>query len=112
MQIVPEIRGIKDPFAQESAKAWKTIDAGKLDNITLEADVVIIGTGAGGGTTAEILTEAGLKVLMIEEGPLKSTNDFKMDEREAYRDLYQESAGRVTKDGGMSILQGRCVALA
>ncbi len=109
MQIVPEIRGIKDPFAQESAKAWKTIDAGKLDNTTLEADVVIIGTGAGGGTTAEILTQAGLKVLMIEEGPLKSTNDFKMDEREAYRDLYQESAGRVTKDGGMSILQGRCV---
>ena len=46
---------------------------------------------------------------MLEEGPLKSSDDFRMDEREAYRDLYQESAGRMSKDGAMSILQGRCV---
>ena len=79
------------------------------DGTVLEADVIIIGTGAGGGTTAEILANAGLKVLVLEEGPLKSSRDFRMDEREAYRDLCQESAGRMSKDGAMSILQGRCV---
>jgi choline dehydrogenase-like flavoprotein len=109
MQIVPEIRGVKDPYAQPSAQAWKTTDAGTLSSSTLEADVIIIGSGAGGGTSAEIFTQAGLKVIIIEEGPLKSTNDFKMDERDAYKELYQEQAGRMTKDGGMSILQGRCV---
>ncbi|ASP40813.1 GMC family oxidoreductase [Bacterioplanes sanyensis] len=92
------------------ANGWQVQEATEFDDGTvLEADVVIIGTGAGGGTSAEILAQAGLKVLMLEEGPLKSSNDFKMDEREAYSDLYQESAGRMSKDGAMSILQGRCV---
>jgi len=75
----------------------------------LEADVAIVGTGAGGGTTAEILSEAGLSVVMIEEGPLASSSDFRMRESEAYPQLYQESASRKTKDNAINILQGRCV---
>ena len=105
-----EIRGITDPILEGISNGWITLNAGDYtQSATLEADVAIIGTGAGGGVTAEILAKAGLKVLLIEEGPLKSTNDFKMDEREAYKDLYQENAGRMSKDGAMSILQGRCV---
>ena len=38
---------------------------------TLEADVVIVGTGAGGGIAAEILAAAGLTVILVEEGPLQ-----------------------------------------
>ena len=102
-----EIRGIADPILEGISNGWITLDAGEYtENSILEADVAVIGTGAGGGTTAEILAKAGLKVLLIEEGPLKSTNDFKMDERQAYKDLYQENAGRMNKDGSMSILQG------
>jgi choline dehydrogenase-like flavoprotein len=71
--------------------------------------VVIVGSGAGGGTAAEILTVAGLNVVMIEEGPFKSSSDFRMRERDAYPQLYQESAGRQTKDKGIVILQGRAV---
>lgn len=105
-----EIRGISDPILEGISNGWITLDAGDYKEPALiEADIAIIGTGAGGGTTAEILSKAGLKVLLIEEGPLKSTNDFKMDERQAYKDLYQENAGRMNKDGSMSILQGRCV---
>ena len=33
-----------------------------------EYDVVIVGSGAGGGMSAHILTEAGIKVLMLEAG--------------------------------------------
>ena len=93
------------------ASGWKLIDAATLKQaLTLEADVAIIGTGAGGGVAAEILSLAGLKVVMIEEGPLKTSDSFKdMDEARAYRDLYQEGAGRATSDGAISILQGRCV---
>jgi choline dehydrogenase-like flavoprotein len=50
-----------------------------------------------------------LKVLLIEEGPLKTSSDFKMLEDEAYASLYQEGIGRMSKDGAMSILQGRAV---
>ena len=109
-KVYEEVRGITDPILEGISNGWVTLDAGDYKEHTLlEADVAIIGTGAGGGTTAEILAKAGLKVILIEEGPLKSTNDFKMDERQAYKDLYQESAGRMNKDGSMSILQGRCV---
>ncbi|HEX7648063.1 MAG TPA: GMC family oxidoreductase, partial [Noviherbaspirillum sp.] len=57
----------------------------------------------------EILAMAGLKVIMIEEGPLKSSSDFKMREAQAYPTLYQESAARKTKDKAINILQGRTV---
>ena len=33
-------------------------------------DVCIIGSGAGGGTAAKVLTEGGLNVVMLEAGPL------------------------------------------
>jgi choline dehydrogenase-like flavoprotein len=101
---------IADPIQAGLAAGWDVIDAATLtENRTIEADVAIIGTGAGGGVTAEILTLAGLKVVMIEEGPLKSSKDFKMREAQAYPALYQESAARKTKDKAINILQGRSV---
>ncbi|MCG6873726.1 MAG: GMC family oxidoreductase [Betaproteobacteria bacterium] len=99
-----------DPIEQGLARGWKVIDASRLvRDLVLEADVAIVGTGAGGGVTAEILGAAGLSIVMLEEGPLKSTRDFHMLEAEAYRQLYQESASRKTLDNAISILQGRCV---
>lgn len=35
---------------------------------TMDADVLIIGSGAGGATTATVLAEAGLDALVVEEG--------------------------------------------
>lgn len=108
--MVVEVKGIADAFQDGIRGGWQVFNAAQLTaNQTVETDVVIIGTGAGGGTTAEILSAAGLKVVLIEEGPLRTSNDFRMDERTAYRDLYQEGAGRSTKDGSMVILQGRSV---
>ncbi|HZW21662.1 GMC family oxidoreductase [Noviherbaspirillum sp.] len=101
---------IPDPIQAGLAKGWKVIDASALqDNMRVEADVAVIGTGAGGGVTAEILALAGLNVVLIEEGPLKSSKDFKMREAQAYPTLYQESAARKTKDKAINILQGRAV---
>ena len=101
---------IDDPIRAGLARGWAVVDAPTLDrDVTLEADVAIIGTGAGGGIAAEVLTDAGLRVLMIEEGPLRSSSDFRMREADAYRDLYQESAARKTADKAINILQGRCV---
>ncbi len=101
---------VPDLFRDGLARGWKTHNGAALDNdLTLEADVAIIGSGAGGGTTAEILSAAGYKVLLIEEGPLKTSSDFKLLEDEAYASLYQEGIGRMSKDGAITILQGRAV---
>lgn len=99
-----------DPYKEAKARGWDITDASTLtEPLELEADVVIVGTGAGGGTAAETLSKAGLRVVLLEEGPLKTSSQFDMQERGAYRDLYQEGTGRGTKDGGMVILQGRSV---
>ncbi|MDQ2962891.1 MAG: GMC family oxidoreductase [Pseudomonadota bacterium] len=101
---------LPDPFREGLHAGWNVIDASTLtDDRSFEADVAIIGTGAGGGTAAEILSDAGLSVVMIEEGPLVTSSDFRMRESDAYPQLYQESASRKTKDRAINILQGRCV---
>ena len=100
----------RDPWRAPAAARWSVIDARVLnDDLTLECDVAIAGTGAGGGTAAEILSAAGLRVVLVEEGPLRSSSDFHMREAEAYPELYQESAARKTKAKSINILQGRCV---
>ena len=101
---------VPDLFLQGIARGWQVIDASELDaDRSFDADVIIIGTGAGGGTSAEILANAGLKVLLVEEGSLKTSSDFKNDEAKAYAELYQEGLARATQDGGIGILQGRTV---
>ncbi len=101
---------LTDRIAQGLAAGWKVTDAATLTtDQTHEADVVVIGTGAGGGTTAEILARAGLSVILVEEGRLYYQKDFRMDELTAYAALYQEGMSRVTRDGAIAILQGRCV---
>lgn len=101
---------IPDPILAGLAAGWSVIDCASVDaDRTLEADVVIVGSGAGGGVSAEILAKSGLKVIIVEEGALKSSKDFKMREADAYPALYQESAARKTKDKAINILQGRTV---
>ena len=101
---------LTDRIAQGLESGWNVTDSALLtQNLTAEADVVVIGTGAGGGTTAEILARSGLSVILVEEGRLYYQKDFKMDEQTSYANLYQEGMSRVTRDGAIAILQGRCV---
>lgn len=74
------------------------------------ADVVIVGTGAGGATAARVLSAAGLDVLMVEAGPRLRTEDRP---RDALRTLggTMRNAGTQTTTGThpIPILQGVCV---
>lgn len=100
---------LPDPWVAGLASGWKVWGHIAPPPDTLQADVLVIGTGAGGGVTAELLSRAGLRVIMLEEGPLKTSKDFNQLESEAYPTLYQESAARKTDDKAINILQGRCV---
>lgn len=99
-----------DPIQEGLQLGWKVFDASQFQqNQRFTADIAIIGTGAGGGIAAEMFSNAGFQVVLIEEGPLKSSRDFKMQEKDAYAELYQEAAARKTKDKAIAIFQGRCV---
>jgi len=101
---------VKDPIREGLKRGWKVL-GGALGPAPekIVCDVAIVGSGAGAGITAELLARAGLQVVMIEEGPLKSSSDFRQKESDAYPQLYQESAARKTEDKAINILQGRCV---
>lgn len=101
---------LKDPIKGGIQRGWKVF-GGALGPVPekIICDVAIIGSGAGAGITAELLAKAGLRVVIIEEGPLRSSTDFNQLESEAYPSLYQESAARKTEDKAINILQGRCV---
>lgn len=101
---------LPDPVRQGIQRGWKVFGGAQgAAPANIVCDVAIIGSGAGAGITAELLAKAGLQVVMIEEGPLKSSRDFNQKESEAYPSLYQESAARKTEDKAITILQGRCV---
>jgi choline dehydrogenase-like flavoprotein len=101
---------IADPIADGLARGWRVFGGGRAAApATIDCDVAIVGSGAGAGITAELLTQAGLAVVIVEEGPLKSSSDFRQLESEAYPSLYQESAARKTADKAINIMQGRCV---
>lgn len=104
------VKNIPDIFRDGMKSGWVTYNGTTLEkDLSLECDVLIIGTGAGGGTAAEIFAQQGLKVIMLEEGPLQTSNDFDMQEKKAYSNLYQEGLTRGTTDGAFTIMQGRTV---
>lgn len=57
----------------------------------LSADVVVVGSGAGGPVVAKELQEKGHSVILLEEGGYYRTQDFTSDVIGAFRRLYRDS---------------------
>jgi choline dehydrogenase-like flavoprotein len=84
----------------------------RLEPITLDGDeelacdVVVVGSGAGGGTVAAGLAAAGLDVVVLEKGGYHAEADFGHVEHQANRDLYLYGLTLATGDLGCRILAG------
>jgi choline dehydrogenase-like flavoprotein len=78
--------------------------------LSVDCDAVIVGSGAGGATMAAELAEAGLDVVVIEEGGYHPTESFRPESVRALRTLYRDGGGGMTL-GRPSVLfaEGRCV---
>lgn len=76
----------------------------------LEAQILVIGSGAGGATTAAALAEQGYEVLMVEEGPDVDTATIDSNSIDAIERLYR-NGGMTPILGNQSIayVEGRCV---
>jgi choline dehydrogenase-like flavoprotein len=74
------------------------------------ADVVIVGTGAGGATAARVLSEAGLSVILVEEGPFLAPADRSRGLLDAMSESMRDLATVSTRSATpMPMLLGRCV---
>jgi long-chain-alcohol oxidase len=71
---------------------------------TLECDVVIVGSGAGGGTAAAVLAQAGLDVVIVEAGRYFSEKDFDGAELSGFDRLYLNGGGMASADGSVGLL--------
>ena len=68
-------------------------------HLDLSAEVVVVGSGAGGPVAAKELQELGHSVIMIEEGGYYRTKDFVNDPIATFRTLY--------RDNGLTTALGR-----
>jgi choline dehydrogenase-like flavoprotein len=68
-------------------------------DLELDADVVVVGSGAGGAVVAALLAEAGRRVVVLEEGP-----HVTVDEIQSMRP--SQHLRRAWRDGGMTVAVG------
>jgi choline dehydrogenase-like flavoprotein len=73
---------------------------------TLDCDVVVVGSGAGGAVAAAVLADAGLDVVILEQGGYHNESDFTHLEADAYKKLYLDGVLNSTSDGGITMVAG------
>jgi choline dehydrogenase-like flavoprotein len=99
----PRARSLKALAPTRSWRASRTPQS-------LQAEVLVIGSGPGGSVTASLLAEAGRDVLLVEEGPfvpLEACAPFSLEEMVAkYRNGGVTVAMGPTK---VAYVEGRCV---
>ncbi|WP_291426939.1 GMC family oxidoreductase [Deinococcus sp.] len=76
------------------------------DGEVLEADVVIVGSGSGGGVIAGELAQAGKRVVVLEAGGYHNEADFHGLELPAYSALYYRGGYHPTADGNVTLVAG------
>ena len=84
---------------QPDADGWSTLDA----------DVVVVGSGAGGGVIAADLSAAGRSVVVLEAGPFVDESTMPRREVDAFAQLYLDRGLLSTWDGSITLLAGAAV---
>ena len=76
------------------------------DGEVLEADVVVVGSGAGGGTIAGVLATQGKRVVVLEAGGLVPPKDYRQLEGESTQRMMYRGGLPLTADGNVGLLAG------
>ena len=75
-------------------------------------DVVVVGSGAGGGLVAGEVADAGASVLLLEAGPHRTAADFMRWEAHANHDIWFPPTlvePETTGAPPLAVIRGRCV---
>jgi len=73
---------------------------------TLETDVLIVGSGAGGGVVAGELSEAGYDVIVVEKGGNYNEGEFDGNELRGNELLYEKYGALASEDKSIMIMAG------
>ncbi len=93
------------PSADEAPKTIAVTRPGEAE-LTLTADVVVVGSGSGGGVIAGKLAGAGKDVVVLEAGGYYNEADFNQLELWAYQNLYRAGGLAQTADGQIALMTG------
>src|ERR1035438_5500987 len=90
---------------RRGGRAWARTAPGRgtAVNETIDADVCVIGAGAGGAVVAAELAEGGARVVVLEQGPHHDPGDFTARPPEMLARLYRDG-GQTTTLGTPPIL--------
>ncbi|KAI8146689.1 hypothetical protein BJV82DRAFT_599460 [Fennellomyces sp. T-0311] len=77
-----------------------------LDTVPSTVDVIVVGSGAGGGVCAAELSKAGYSVLVLEKGKYYHESEFVLNERTGFINLLDEAGFLITEDGKAQVLAG------
>ncbi|KAK7969319.1 hypothetical protein PG988_008392 [Apiospora saccharicola] len=75
---------------------------------TIDADVVIVGSGCGGAVCAKVLAEAGHRVLVVDKGYYFPPSQLPMDQESGTRHLFESHGVLNSEDSSTNILAGSC----
>ncbi|RHZ46663.1 hypothetical protein Glove_609g34 [Diversispora epigaea] len=76
------------------------------EGLELQFDVVVIGSGAGGGVVAARLAKAGYKVLVIEKGKYYHQSELTLTQEDSTTKLYERGGTLTNEDNSIGILAG------
>src|SRR3989441_1516694 len=77
------------------------------DETSLEADVCVVGTGAGGSVIAAKLAESGHRVIVLEAGPDRTADAFTQRGAGGHDPLFQGPGPPPTRASAFSVLAGQ-----
>ena len=76
------------------------------EELTLGADVCVVGSGAGGGVIAGELAARGLKVVVLEAAGYFDESDFNQLELPAYQNMYWRGGPQQSADNNITLMAG------
>lgn len=82
----------------------------KGEDLALEADYVVVGSGAGGAAAAVVLARGGAEVAIVEAGAWRDPEHYPSTTYGAMRDLFDEWGTQVTRGRALwPVVQARTV---